>query len=183
MAFHVEMNQDDEPADELEDAVAIADAFEVAFGQIYLRFHRRDGKRSELSGASRAVLTHLSLAGPLTVGEMSDHLDRAQSVVSEIVSGLEAKGLLAREKDPANRRRTLVWLTDGGLALLAADRRVLSVELLADSVAELPRADRVALLRGIQALLATEPRTSVRQQMKENNHERQPQLRVLRDAD
>jgi hypothetical protein len=76
-----------------------------------------------------------------------------------------------------------VWLTDGGLALLAADRRVLSVELLADSVAELPRADRVALLRGIQALLATEPRTSVRQQMKENNHERQPQLRVLRDAD
>lgn len=163
LAFHVEMTQDDEPADWLDDSNAIADAFEVAFGQIYLRFHRRDGKRSELSGASRAVLTHLSLAGPLTVGEMSDHLDRAQSVVSEIVSGLEEKGLLAREKDPANRRRTLVWLTDGGLALLAADRRVLSVELLADAVAELPRADRAALLRGIQALLATEPRTPVRQ--------------------
>ena len=147
------MNQDDEPANGLDDSNAIADAFEVAFGQIYLRFHRRDGKRSELSGASRAVLTHLSLAGPLTVGQMADHLDRAQSVVSDIVSGLEAKGLLAREKDPANRRRTLVWLTDGGLAVLAADRRVLSVELLADSVAELTPTERAALLRGTQTAL------------------------------
>jgi hypothetical protein len=38
------------------------------FEQTYLRFHRRDGKRSTLTGASRGVLTHLALTGPLTVG-------------------------------------------------------------------------------------------------------------------
>lgn len=137
-----------------DDPVRVADAFEVAFGQIYLRFHRRDGKRSELSGASRAVLTHLSLAGPLTVGELAQHLDRAQSVVSDIVSGLESKRLLAREKDPADRRRTLVWLTDEGLALLAADRRVLSVALLGEAVAAMSPDDRSALLQGVHALLS-----------------------------
>ena len=142
-----------------DDPGRVADAFEVAFGQIYLRFHRRDAKHSELGGASRAVLTHLSLSGPLTVGEMAEHLDRAQSVVSDITSGLEARGLLARQKDPADRRRTLVWLTDEGLALLAADRRVLSIDLLARAVAAMTRADRASLLRGVQALLATQPHT------------------------
>lgn len=148
------------PDDHHDDVGAVADAFEVAFGQIYLRFHRRDAKRSGLSGASRAVLTHLSLAGPLTVGQMAGHLDRAQSVVSDIVTGLEAKGLLARQKDPANRRRTLVWLTDDGLAVLATDRRVLSGELLGRAVASMTPADRAALLRGVLALLATPPHTS-----------------------
>ena len=151
--------QDAKEDDGQDDSHGDADVFEVAFGQIYLRFHRRDAKRSELGGASRAVLTHLSLAGPLTVGEMADHLDRAQSVVSDIASGLEAKGLLAREKDPADRRRTLVWLTDDGLTLLAADRRVLSVELLGRAVAAMSRADRAALLRGVHALLATDSPT------------------------
>ena len=117
---------DAQPDDGQDDSRRAADAFEVAFGQIYQRFHRRDGKRSELSGASRAVLMHLSLAGPLTVGEMAD------------------------------RRRTLVWLTDDGLALLAADRRVLSMELLDQAVATMSRTDRAALLRGVHALLATE---------------------------
>ncbi len=142
-------------SDDLEPA-AVADRFEEAFQQTYLRFHRRDGKRSELSGASRAVLTHLSLAGPLTVTEMAAHLDRAQSVVSDIVTGLEAKGLLARQKDPQNRRRTLVWLTDAGLDLLAADRRVLSTDLLGRAVARMTPADRAALLRGVRALLAAD---------------------------
>jgi DNA-binding MarR family transcriptional regulator len=128
-------------------------AFEDAFQRVYSQFHRRDGKRSGISSASRAVLTHLAHAGPLTVGEMSGHLDRAQSVVSDIVSGLEAKDLLAREPDPADRRRTLVWLTPAGLAALDADRRVLSVDLLGAAAEGLPAQSRAALLDGMRALL------------------------------
>ena len=141
------------------DAGREAEQFEAAFRQAYLRFHRRDGKRSELSGASRAVLTHLSLSGPVTVGELAEHLDRAQSVVSDIVSGLEAKRLLAREKDPADRRRTLVWLTHDGLDLLAADRRVLSTDLLGRALARMSPDDRAALLHGVRALLAADATT------------------------
>jgi len=88
---------------------ARAERFADLFRAVYLTFHRRDGPRSQLPGASRAVLEHLALAGPLTVGEAAAHLNRAQSVVSEIVSHLERQGLLEREDDPADRRRTLIW--------------------------------------------------------------------------
>jgi DNA-binding MarR family transcriptional regulator len=144
-----------------ETAVEVAAEFERAFRQTYLRFHRRDGRHGELSGASRAVLTHLAHTGPLTVGELALHLDRAQSVVSDIVTQLAGKGLLAREPDPADRRRTLVWLTDGGLAHLARDREVLSVDLLARAVARMAPADRRTLLEGVRALLAADDAGSV----------------------
>ena len=69
-----------------------AEQFAARFRAVYLTFHRRDGPRSQLSGASRAVLEHLAMAGPLTVGEAAAHLSRAQSVVSEIVRHLEDQG-------------------------------------------------------------------------------------------
>jgi len=132
---------------------AQAERFADLFGAVYLAFHRRDAPRSELSGASRAVLTHLALAGPLTVGEATSHLKRAQSVVSEIVDRLESHGLLERETDPDDRRRTLVWLTDAGHELLRDDRRVLSAEHLERAVAALPAAQVEAMLGGLAELI------------------------------
>jgi DNA-binding MarR family transcriptional regulator len=99
------------------------------------------------------MLQHLSLTGPLTVGEAAQHLDRAQSVVSEIADALEAKALIERVRDPRDRRRTLVWLTDAGLALLARDREVLSRALLERAMQRMTAAERAALLTGMRALL------------------------------
>lgn len=131
--------------------------FAELFRETYLRFHRRDGKRSELSGASRAVLLHLAQAGPMTIGDIALHLDRAQSVVSDIVTQLEGKDALARERDPDDRRRTLVWLTDDGFALLRADRDVLSTDLLTRSLSAVAPAERAALLAGLRALVSASP--------------------------
>ncbi|MFN8075383.1 MAG: MarR family winged helix-turn-helix transcriptional regulator [Kineosporiaceae bacterium] len=139
---------DDDPA-----AQADAEAFAGAFGSVYLRFHRRDGKRAQLQGASRAVLQHLALAGPLTVGEAARHLDRAQSVVSDIVTHLEQQGLLERERDPADRRRTLVWLTAQGQEALRRDREVLSRDLLARAMARMAAERRAQLLSALTELL------------------------------
>ena len=102
--------------------------FGELFPAVYLRFHRRDGKRRELSSASRSVLHHLTLTGPLTIGEMAKHFDRAQSVVSGIVEHLERDGLLERMRDPKDKRRSLVWLSDRGVGLLESEREVLSFE-------------------------------------------------------
>jgi DNA-binding MarR family transcriptional regulator len=139
------------------DARRDAEEFDSLFRAVYLAFHRRDGRRSELSGASRAVLNHLSLAGPLTVGEAAVHLDRAQSVVSDIVTQLERKGLLERESDPTDRRRTLVWLTPDGVARLSADRQVLSVPLLRSALGSVPEDRRSSLLDGLRMLIASVP--------------------------
>lgn len=54
-----------------------AGEFEELFRAVYLTFHRGDGPRSQLPGASAAVLEHLPLAGPLTAGEAAAHLRRA----------------------------------------------------------------------------------------------------------
>ena len=139
---------------------AQAERFAELFRAVYLTFHRRDGPRSQLAGASRAVLEHLALAGPLTVGEAAAHLARAQSVISEIVTHLERQGLLEREDDPADRRRTLIWLTPGGHEALRRDREVLGVDQLARALARLPPGRADDLIAGLRALvdLATTPK-------------------------
>ena len=131
--------------------------FEALFREVYLTFHRRDAPRSGMAGASRAVLQHLVLAGPLTVGEMAAHLGRAQSVVSDIVTHLERDGLLEREADPADRRRTLVWLTDGGRAALERDNRVLDLPLVATALDRIPPETAATLLDALRSLLAHAP--------------------------
>jgi DNA-binding MarR family transcriptional regulator len=99
------------------------------------------------------VLEHLALAGPLTVGEAAAHMTRAQSVISEIVTHLERQGLLEREDDPADRRRTLIWLTAQGHEALRRDREVLSVDRLAGAMARLPAGQAEDLIIGLRALV------------------------------
>ena len=134
---------------------AQAERFAELFRAVYLTFHRRDGPRGQLPGASRAVLEHLALAGPLTVGEAAVHMARAQSVISEIVTHLERQGLLEREDDPADRRRTLIWLTPAGHDALRRDREVLGLDLLASAFARMPADEADALIAGLQALVDT----------------------------
>jgi DNA-binding MarR family transcriptional regulator len=135
----------------------LAAEFEDLFREVYLTFHRRDAPRSSMAGASRAVLQHLVLAGPLTVGEMAAHLGRAQSVVSDIVTHLVRDGLLEREADPADRRRTLVWLTEAGRAALDRDNRVLDLPSIAAALDRIPPETAAVLLDGLRNLLSHAP--------------------------
>ena len=132
---------------------ARAERFTELFRAVYLTFHRRDRPRSELHGASRAVLEHLALSGPLTIGEAAAHMRRAQSVMSEIVTHLERDGLLERESDPADRRRTLIWLTPAGHEALRRDREVLEVALLARAISRLPHGQADELNSAMRALI------------------------------
>jgi DNA-binding MarR family transcriptional regulator len=93
------------------------------------------------------------MAGPLTIGEAAAHLDRAQSVISEIVSHLADRGLLERESDGADRRRTLIWLTAAGHDALRRDREVLSLDLLARALARVPSGQADDLIAGLKALV------------------------------
>ena len=124
------------------------------FPAVYLALHRRDGRRRPLAAASSAVLQHLTLTGPVRVGELARHLGRAQSVVSEIVAHLERDGLLERRRDPADARRTLVWLSGAGIDRLDDERQVLSRELTARAMRRMAAREVAALLRGLGALVA-----------------------------
>lgn len=123
------------------------------FGATFLRFHRRAPKRSAWTPQGWAVLQHLEMAGPLTVTEAAKHMNRAQSVMSEIVDGLERKGLLARMRDTRDRRRTLVWLTDQGRAVMATERQVLCGERLQDAFGRLGSDPAASLLSTLRMLV------------------------------
>jgi DNA-binding MarR family transcriptional regulator len=78
---------------------------------------------------------------------------RAQSVISEIVTHLEGDGLLERQNDPKDRRRTLVWLTRYGHEALRRDREVLGIDLLTRAMSRLPPGQADALNAGMRALV------------------------------
>jgi DNA-binding MarR family transcriptional regulator len=101
------------------------------------------------------VLLHLAQTGPLTVGEAAVHLDRAQSVVSDIVSQLEGHGYVERENDPDDRRRS-VGLADSraGVDRLERDARVLDPGLVSTALHSLTTSQRTGLVQGLAALVA-----------------------------
>jgi DNA-binding MarR family transcriptional regulator len=124
------------------------------FPAIYLRLHARLPKRGHRPPAdAMAVLQHLAISGPLTIGEAAQHFDRAQSVVSELVDRLSERKLVERIRDERDRRRVLVWLTPAALELLERDREVLSRELCEAALQRMKPATRRALLDGMRALV------------------------------
>ncbi len=123
------------------------------FGSTFLLFHRRAPKRSRWTPQGWAVLQHLEMAGPLTVTEAAKHMNRAQSVMSEIVDGLERKGLLARMRDQRDRRRTLVWLTDEARVAMETERQVLCAERLERAFVKLGDQAAENLLQALRALV------------------------------
>ena len=74
------------------DPRAQAERFAELFRAVYLTFHRRDGPRSQLAGASRAVLEHLALADDLIAG--------LRALVEEATGGPEPRTHRRTAHDP-----------------------------------------------------------------------------------
>jgi DNA-binding MarR family transcriptional regulator len=127
---------------------------------LYHRLHTRwDKDERRPTAETLAVLGHLELTGPLTISEAARHFDRAQSAMSELIDRLERSGHVTRFPDARDRRRTLVWMTETGLALLRRSRQVLSEELLRRALEQMTDTERRGLVRGLQALIAAADQT------------------------
>lgn len=138
------------------------------YAELYPELYRLLGRRlrpedHRVTPQGWALLQHLQLSGPLTVQELTDHIDRAESVVSDVVSTLERAGMLSRIKDPGDRRRTLVWLSDEGSAFLQRQADVLDRERLRRAMALLSETNRRALLDATATLI--EAAEAARQQV------------------
>ena len=135
-----------------------ATRFNDLFGRLFHQFHRVDSPRSSPpSPEMLSALHHLRDTGPLTVGEACTHFHRSQSSVSELFNRLEARELIVRYPDERDRRRTLVWLSDGGLTALADHATVLSAERLAHALTQLSTDRRTQLIEILEELAATRP--------------------------
>lgn len=115
----------------------------------------------ELIRAVRAISDDLSVSGrdalrsvaaePQTVAALARVRMVKHQSMSATIADLEERGLVVRERDPADRRVRLVSATDTGRAALERGRSARTA-ILAEAMADLPAADRRALT-GVPALL------------------------------
>src|SRR4051794_38375173 len=76
-----------------------------------------------ISGRDLAVLTVLGETATIVQQHAAGRLGVDRTTMVDLVDALEARDLVARRTDPADRRRNLVQLTDKGRHVLAEGER------------------------------------------------------------
>ena len=84
---------------------------------------RAERGESELRGTRLSVLGHLLRHGDLSAGELAAAEGLRPQSVTRVLADLEARGLVARRRDPGDGRRHVLSLTAEGLAALGDDMR------------------------------------------------------------
>lgn len=80
----------------------------------YLRKYSRRMQGEGLSGRKVAALWYLLDSGPLTIGQLRDHLFISDSSTSELVGRLERADYVRRVRSSADNRVVVVSLTAAG---------------------------------------------------------------------
>jgi DNA-binding MarR family transcriptional regulator len=110
------------------------------------------GGAGQISLSEMFALHELDVRGGLAQQELAAELRLEKSTVSRLVAGLEASGLLVRERDPGNRRIVRLSLTPDGRRLhleLAEEMHARQRVVLAAMTAP----ERAALGTGLTGLL------------------------------
>ncbi|MEF2230730.1 MAG: MarR family transcriptional regulator [Pseudodesulfovibrio sp.] len=77
-------------------------------------YHRRD----HASHAQSSILSILREDGPMNQRDLLERLDVRSSSLSEVLAKLEAGGLVARERNPEDRRGLIISITPEGRKML-----------------------------------------------------------------
>lgn len=106
----------DEPAAGVRDRLGL---LAVNTGQSML-LHAEEGlTRLGLGGRGYVTLAVLDRDRPRSQLELAQLTGKAPAMVVGVLDELEAKGWAVRERDPSDRRRSVVRITDAGRAVLA----------------------------------------------------------------
>jgi len=94
---------------------------------------------------------------PFTLSELSKRFMLDPSTLVPVVDALEQKGLVERGRDPNDRRRTPLHLTDRGASLVHNLSVIAEDNLLANSLSQLGEAKTLQLLELLRELVHTMP--------------------------
>jgi DNA-binding MarR family transcriptional regulator len=87
----------------------------------------------------------------LTIADLADLIGRSTSATSRVVSALEARGLMRRREEVADRRQRVVEVTPEGSALIGLIDGARAEQFLA-VVRPLPAQERALVAMGVAAL-------------------------------
>ncbi|MET9361624.1 MarR family transcriptional regulator [Streptomyces sp. NPDC006632] len=134
-----------------------------ALGVLLKRSTRIELHRTLTAGMGEAVdeltypiLSGLERTGPRSAADLAPDVGLDRSGVTRRATRLETAGLVRREPDPADRRATLLALTDEGEHTVAALRRRLSAHIEA-GLASWPPGEAAAFARSLQRFVAEGP--------------------------
>lgn len=96
----------------------------IAYGRASAVFQRRF-EEMELAPIQFAALECIARSGGHAQTEIAERVGTAPSVLVTPLERLEARGLIERGRDPADRRRAVVWITASGTELLDRAREVI----------------------------------------------------------
>jgi len=100
----------------------------------------------DITPAQLRALRTLARHETMRLSGLSDHLQVAPRTATEVVDALQARGLVRRRADPADRRAILVEVTERGAGLLAEIRATRGTEA-GRTFGRLGPADRAELAR------------------------------------
>ena len=130
--------------------VALASALRLSVMRLARRL-RQERTDASLSLSQLAALNTLERHGPLTPGELAAHERVQPPSMTRIVNGLEERALVARRASDADKRQSVVTLTESGRQVLLANRRRRD-QWLAQRLAELEPAEREVLRQCVRIL-------------------------------
>ncbi|MFI6033067.1 MarR family winged helix-turn-helix transcriptional regulator [Streptomyces sp. NPDC051315] len=125
-------------------------------GEVVARFHEDYEEAAAayaLTGAQARLLSLLSLE-PLPMRKLANRLRCEPSNVTGIVDRLEARGLVERRPDPADRRVKLAAATDEGRRVAKGLRE--SLRFAREPLAGLAEEERVALRELLRRMLGAQ---------------------------
>lgn len=105
----------------------------------------------KLSFTTLSVLHTLAERGPVRLGELTATEQVTQPAITQMITKLEAEGLVERLPDPSDGRAVLVRLTAAGRTVVA-DRRNDRVARLSPLLDRLTTAERAALAAALPVL-------------------------------
>jgi DNA-binding MarR family transcriptional regulator len=113
----------------------------------------------DITPAHLRALRTLSRHGTMRLSELSDRLQIAPRTATEVVDALQARDLVRRRADPADRRATLVEVTERGAGILDEIRAARGTEA-GRVFGRLGPADRAELARILGKLRDRSPEVS-----------------------
>jgi DNA-binding MarR family transcriptional regulator len=100
--------------------------FKHAHHRLTMTVARRVEETTGVPAAQVSAVIHLDLMGPSLVGELGDRLGLNSAGTTGLVSRLEQRGLIQRERCPQDRRATRLQLTGQGRDVAAQARPIVA---------------------------------------------------------
>jgi DNA-binding MarR family transcriptional regulator len=131
-----------------DEVVEAAAAVRLTVGRVARRV-RQAHAVGDVTLSEVSVLSRLHRDGPDSPGALAESERVRPQAMATTLATLEERGLVRREPDPADRRRSVMTLTDAGCQVLL-DRRSASVQRLAVALdEEFTAAERGRLLAAL----------------------------------